>query len=76
MANRLVEWTGVCSVNPHTIDERRRRLLEMTDEIDETCSETGDEYHKYVLMYVDDILTTSMEPTSMLMSMKEDTIQY
>ena len=51
-------------------------VLEVTDEIDGNCSETGDEYHKYGLMYVDDILTISMEPRSMLMSMKEDTIQY
>ena len=36
----------------------------------------GDEYYEYILMYVDDILAISMDPTSILMSMEGDTVKY
>lgn len=38
--------------------------------------ESGDEYYEYVLMYVDDILAISMEPRSVLESLKTDTIRF
>ena len=36
----------------------------------------GKEYYKWVLMYVDDILAISMEPSSILKSMEGDTVKY
>ena len=36
----------------------------------------GEEYYEYILMYVDDILAISMDPTSILMSMEGDTVKY
>ena len=36
----------------------------------------GGEYYEYVLMYVDDILSISMDPTTILMSMEGNTVKY
>ena len=36
----------------------------------------GGKYYEYVLMYVDDILAISMDPTAILMSMEGDTVKY
>ena len=36
----------------------------------------GEEYYEWVLMYVDDILAISMDPTAILKSMEGDTVKY
>ena len=36
----------------------------------------GDEYYEYVLMYVDDILAISIDPTEILKSMEGKTVKY
>ena len=36
----------------------------------------GEKYYEYIMMYVDDILAISMDPTSILMSMEGDTVKY
>ena len=36
----------------------------------------GEEYYEYILMYIDDILAISMDPTSILMSMEGNTVKY
>ena len=36
----------------------------------------GEEYYEWVVMYVDDILAISMDPTAILKSMEGDTVKY
>ena len=36
----------------------------------------GEEYHEYFLMYVDDILAISIDPTEILKSMEGKTVKY
>ena len=36
----------------------------------------GEEYYEWVLMYVDNILATSMDPIAILKSMEGDTVKY
>ena len=36
----------------------------------------GEKYYEYIMMYVDDILAISMDPTSILISMEGDTVKY
>ena len=36
----------------------------------------GEEYYEYVLMYVDDILEISIDPTEILKSMEGKTVKY
>ena len=36
----------------------------------------GEEYYEWVLMYLDDILAISMDPTAILKSMEGDTVKY
>ena len=36
----------------------------------------GEEYYEWFLMYVDDILAISMDPTAILKSMEGDTVKY
>ena len=36
----------------------------------------GEENHEYVLMYIDDVLVISIDPTEILKSMKGKTVKY
>ena len=36
----------------------------------------GEDYYEWFLMYVDDILAISMDPTAILNSMEGDTVKY
>ena len=36
----------------------------------------GEEYYEYILMYVDDILEISIDPTGILKSMEGKTVKY
>ena len=36
----------------------------------------GEEYYEYVLMYIDDILAISIDPTEILKSMEVNTVNY